>query len=197
MPKTRSAPFAALRLTTDNITCKSLFTSPLVLALLCLGCCSSSRPLEPVPDPVTKNQALDYYNHNVRAVPDFSAKIQEWEIQFYEEQKKHHFKEGGGKLFYRPPQPSEKYAWFNLTALGGPLSQEALVVASNQQEFWMKSEPAEWSYWDTHENAGQTAPENIIIINPQLLLELIGLRPLPLEQLTPPYPIYKKPAPTD
>lgn len=161
--------------------------------LLGLGCCPSQVSLEPVPEPLTLHEAVTYYNENVKAVGDFSAKVEEWGLQFYEEQKKHSFDYSGGKIFYRPAQPPGRFPLFSMKTKGPTLEHggEALVVGSNEKEFWMYSRPAQWSYWDTHENAGQFDFESILVINPQSILEFIGLRAIPIERLIRPYPIYK------
>jgi len=164
----------------------------LALIMTFLGCCNHKKVLAPVPNPKTRQQALEDFNRNALAVQDFSARIDEWEIQFYEEEnKKHHFNEKGGKIFYRTVREGEQYPQFYLNASGGPLGQEALVVSSNQEEFWMYSRPGKWSYRDTHENAVSLEAPNMFIMNPQFILEFIGLQPIPLDILPEPYPIYK------
>ena len=164
----------------------------LVLIMQILGCCNNKPVLGPVPEPITREHALGVYNDNASSVTDFSARINEWEIQFSEdEQNQHHFNEKGGKLFYRTLRPGEKYHQFYLNGSGGPLGQEALVVASDQEEFWMYSRPAKWSFRDTHENAASMGMQNMFIMNPQFILEFIGLQPIPVDILPWPYPIYK------
>ena len=156
------------------------------------GCCNHNKLLESVPEPISREHAVSVFNTNALAVTDFSARINEWEIQFFEdEQTRHHFNEKGGKIFYRTLRPGEKYPQFYLNASGGPLGQEALVVASDQEEFWMYSRPAHWSFRDTHENAASLSNQNMFIMNPQFILEFIGLQPIPVEILPWPYPIYK------
>jgi len=167
-------------------------TAFLILIMQVFGCCNNNTVLKPVPAPLTRDQAIGVYNDNAMGMTDFSTRINEWEIQFSEdEQTKHHFNEKGGKLFYRTLRAGEKYPQFYLNASGGPLGQEALVVASDQEEFWMYSRPAKWTYRDTHENAAMMDPQNMFIMNPQFILEFLGLQPIPMEILRWPYPIYE------
>ena len=161
------------------------------LVIMGLGCCNGPALRGPVPDPITKDQAVDLYNANVEAVPDFSARIEEWEVQFFEEDKKHHYKEGGGKVYCQLPEPPAKFANFYMRALERTFGSAALEVGSNEKEFWMKSKPGKWSYWDTHDNAARHEASNFLIINPQAILDLIGLRRIPVEELAWPYLNYK------
>ncbi|MFC1783251.1 hypothetical protein ACFL02_06655 [Planctomycetota bacterium] len=164
-----------------------------LLGLWGLGCCPTQVSLEPVPEPLTLQEAVKCYNDNVRAVGDFSAKVEEWGLQFYEDQKKHSFDYRGGKIFYRPAPPNGRFPLFSMITKGPTLEHggEALVVGSNEEDFWMYSRPAKWSFRDTHANAAKFGPESLLIMNPQSLLEFIGLRPIPIEKLKWPYLLYK------
>ncbi|MCP4712205.1 MAG: hypothetical protein GY869_26580 [Planctomycetes bacterium] len=94
-------------------------------------------------------------------------------------------------MFYRTLRAGETYPQFYLNASGGPLGQEALVVASDQEEFWMYSRPGKWTFRDTHENAKTMDSQSMFIMNPQFILEFIGLQTIPVSELLWPYPIYK------
>ena len=120
-----------------NIIYKAPYQKLLIFVLLGLwglGCCSLRVSLEPVPEPLTLQEAVKCYNDNVRAVGDFSAKVEEWGLQFYEDQKKHSFDYSGGKIFYRPAPPTGRFPLFSMKTKGPTLEHggEALVVGSNE-----------------------------------------------------------------
>jgi hypothetical protein len=161
------------------------------ISLLCLFLFTASgcpRPLGPVPEPLTRQEGLEFYNANVNAVAPFKAAIAEWEVEFPDEnEKKKNFEElvWGGSIIYRPPSSWDVSAQFHLEAKA-PF-ETAFVLGSNEQEFWMYSELAEHGGWGKYEHLGKSCSENVLI-PPQLILEFIGLRPIPDN---PPFPVYK------
>jgi len=151
--------------------------------LFVLGC---PPPLGPVPEPLTRHQALELYNANVQAIQPFRAGIAEWEMEFIDpDGEKKHFKELFGKIFYRPPTQVDTPAKFYLEA-SAPL-QKGWVIGSNEKEYWMYSQWAQFGRWGKYKHYGKDCAA-LVPVHPQVLLEFAGLLPLPNE---PPYPLYK------
>jgi hypothetical protein len=143
-------------------------------------------PVSPVPEPLPRLNAIERYNTNVNAIPPFKAGIVEWEMEFTDpEGEKRRFKELFGKIFYRPPAQAEVPAEFYLEA-SAPL-QKGWVVGSNEQEYWMYSQWAEFGRWGKYQYYGKDCAASVPV-HPQVLLEFAGFLPLPS---TPPYPLYK------
>ncbi|MBN1844289.1 MAG: hypothetical protein JW810_01315 [Sedimentisphaerales bacterium] len=158
----------------------------LVVAGLLAGCCTSSKPA-PVPEPLSRQEAIQTFNAQAGAVPAFKASIRQWEAQFVDtaEDKTQHFQELGGKLYYRPPSEPGTPARFYLQA-NAPF-QDGWVVGSNQDEYWMYSQWGKFGGWGKYEYFGRPCARSIPI-HPQTLLEFVGLLPIPDEM---PYPLYK------
>lgn len=151
--------------------------------LLIVGC---PPPLGPVPEPITRQDALKTYNANVSAIESFRAGIFQWEAKWIDpDGKEQHFKELGGKIFYQPA--AGEYSRPKIFAQTEVLSQDAWVVGSNETEYWMYSEWGKFGRWGKHKHYGKHCAA-MLPIHPQVLLEFIGLLPLPIE---PPYPLYK------
>ena len=151
--------------------------------LFVLGC---PPPLGPVPEPLTRHDALEHYNANVQAIQPFRAGIAEWEMEFMDpDGEKQHFKELFGKIFYRPSAQAKNPAKFYLEA-SAPL-QKGWVVGSNEKEYWMYSQWADFGRWGKYKHYGKDCAA-LVPVHPQVLLEFAGLLPLPNE---PPYPLYK------
>ena len=151
--------------------------------LFVLGC---PPPRGPVPEPLPRYDAIERYNANVNAIQPFKAVIAEWETEFIDpDGKKQHFNELGGSIFYRPPfgEGSRPKIYAQTEVLG----QDAWVVGSNETEYWMYSQWGKFGRWGKHKHYGKDCVA-MMPIHPQVLLEFIGLLPLPNE---PPYPLYK------
>lgn len=163
---------------------KTTLICGIVFLFLTMSGCPSK--LSPIPEPLTRQQGLDLYNANVKAVPPFKATILQWKAEFPDEQgelKKH--EEWGGNVLYHPFLNEQSPARFYLKA-NAP-GKEALVLGSNEKEFWMYSKWGNYGLWGKHKHQGKPCARKMLI-PPQLILEFIGLAPLP-EQ--PPYPVYK------
>ncbi len=158
---------------------------PIILVgslLFIVGC----PPPKPVPEPLTRQTAIERYNANVDAIQPFKVKISQWEAEFIDpDGTKQHFNELGGSIFYRPPlgEGSRPRIYAQTEVLG----QDAWIVGSNESEYWMYSEWGEFGRWGKHKHYGKDCAA-MLPIHPQVLLEFIGLLPLPDE---PPYPLYK------
>jgi len=150
--------------------------------LLLLGLIFSSagcpKPIDngSVQDALSRSEALELYNANVRAIPAFSAIIGNWKARFTDSDgEKKNFDESGGKLFYHPSQnlPPRFYLQTNVNVL----ANGALIIGSNQKEYWMYSKWAERGAWGKYEHLGKSCAENIPI-HPLTLLEFIGFMEL-------------------
>lgn len=156
----------------------------LLLMIVSVGCPPPVKP-GPMPEPVSLEQTLADVNANVAAVGAFKADIWEWWADFPDPEKdemKHHH-ELGGKWFYHPDperQPASMYLQCN-----GPL-KAGLVVGSNAREYWFYSEWGESGGWGKYEHVGKPCSKTVQF-DPRVLLEFIGLAPLPWE----PKPVYK------
>lgn len=156
------------------------------MALLVLGGCPPLKPPVPLPPPVTLDQTLEEVNANVAAIGPFRATVGQWELEVVtpEDQTKH-FKELGGRFFYRPTEPGRSpYLYLQCSA---PL-QEAFVVGSNPTEYWFYSrwDQAKLAGWGKYQNVGKECGGKIWL-DPRILLEFAGLSALP----TAPRPSYK------
>jgi len=155
----------------------------LLSILFVVGC---PPPLVPVPEPLTRHDALEHYNANVQAIQPFRVGIAEWEMEFMDpDGEKRHFKELFGKIFYRPSAQAQNPAKFYLEASAA--LQNGWVVGSNEQEYWMYSQWAEFGRWGKYQYYGKDCAASVPV-HPQILLEFTGLLPLPIQ---PPYPLYK------
>jgi len=147
------------------------------------GC--RSKPIA-VPPPLTRLEAIQRYNVNVRAVPAFKANVGRWHTQFLDRDgKRRRETEQGGRLYYRPPGDVQRQPMFYLRA--NAFGKEALVLGSNAEEFWMYSRWGEFGRWGKFRYLGRSCADNVGI-DPHTVLEFVGLLSLP-EQL--PYPAYK------
>ena len=161
----------------------------LVMVLAC-GCAQPKRPL-PLPAPLDRDEALRRYNENVEAIPAFKARIRHWELQLVNEQTVESHSGSGARVFYRPPVSDDAFPPFYLWADSTPIvGDAALVIGSNAQEYWLYSEPAKRGIWGQHghEDRSCTPKEPF---NPRLLVEMMGLRPIPDDPESAPYPLYK------
>lgn len=152
----------------------------IILAGLTVGVVSCQKPIanEPVPDSLSRSQALALYNANVKAIPAFSAIVGNWKARFTDRDgKKKKFDESGGKIFYHPNQNQNLPPRFYLQTNVNVLASGALKIGSNHQEYWMYSELIDSGAWGKYQHLGKPCAENIPI-HPQTLLEFIGLMPL-------------------
>ena len=160
-------------------------TALLPVLLFTFGCLRAPS-LSHIPDPLSRQEAVELYNANVSAVASFKASILQWQAQFPDERGKiKTYKEWGGSILYRPPAGGDIPAPFYLRAQAP--GKEALVIGSNEKEFWMYSKWGHYARWGKYEHLGKPCVRQMLI-PPQLILEFIGLRPISSE---PPYPVYK------
>ena len=145
--------------------------------------------VRPVPPAISHQKALQLYNANVRAIPAFAAKIARWQIRLAEDGKPTTHQGQGAKVFYRPADRHDGYPRFYLQA-DTTLMSRALVMAANDEEYWMLSRPAAKGWGGTYEGAKQCSLANPLI-NPQFVLEFIGMRPMPDDPAQPPLSIYR------
>ena len=131
------------------------------------------------------------YNANVSAIPAFKAHVSQWEIRLIdpETNKKHHHTDFSGLVYHRAAAQDGTRPDFYL-CLRAALESEALVLASNNEEFWFYSKMAKQGWWGTYtthaEQLGERTP-----MNPNVMLACIGFQPLPTDRRREPYPLYK------
>jgi len=159
------------------VICWSLFL--LVLA----GC----RTLPPIPAPLTRMEVLERFNSNVAALGAFKASIFEWDAKIVDEQgKKQRHRHLGGSVRYVPPEEPLKPSSFFLSTRA-PIG-EAMVVGSNEEEYWMYIKPLGKGWWGKYEHQDKKCADKMMI-NPQAFLEFIGLRQLPTQPVRPGYKV--------
>ena len=131
-------------------------------------------------------EALARYNANVEALPPFKANVFEWEVKFVDdngkEQKHPHM---GGRVYFVPADGAEQPSSFFL--MTKTMMGDALVVGSNEKEFWMYIKPDKRGWWGKYEHQGKDCSKQMMI-DPQVFLEFLGLRHLPIRPI---YPAYK------
>ncbi len=149
-----------------------------VLLFLIFSGCEPQKQIRPLPEPLSADQIMVQYHTNIENIPPFMASLKKWEVNVIDENRKtHNYKESSGKVFYRPPGEVGGAAMVYLQAdatLGA-----AFVIASNQKEYWIYSKNPQQNFaqWGKYEHLGKPCAENMPM-NPQILLEYIGLCPL-------------------
>ena len=150
----------------------------LVLAGLIFLSAACPKPVDngPVQEALSRSEALELYNANVRAIPPFFATISNWKARFTDsEGETKNFDELGGKLYYHPVANQNLPPKFYLKT--SVLGRGALIIGSNQQEYWMYSQWVDSGGWGKYQHLGKPCAENIPI-HPRTLLEFIGLMEL-------------------
>ncbi len=154
--------------------------------LMVAGC--KHVPLKPIGPAPSRGQAIALYNANVKAIGNFKASISKWEIQITDDKgKTHHYHDISGKVYYKQSTDASSPACFYLQASVPLFEPEALVLGSNDKEYWMYSRRANRGWWGKYINFGKPCAGKMPI-NPQEFLALAGLRPLPTR---PYYPVYR------
>lgn len=149
-----------------------------IMFFLAMAGCEPQRQVRPLPEPLSAAAILAQYQANIASIPPFRAFVKKWEVNLLDSQgKKHNYKDSFGKVFYHPPLEAGGAALVHLqadTALGS-----VFVIASNQKEYWIysKNPKQNMAQWGKYEHLGKPCAENMPM-NPQILLEYIGLRPL-------------------
>ncbi|MCH9021707.1 MAG: hypothetical protein IID32_02970 [Planctomycetes bacterium] len=151
--------------------------------------CVPPEAVQPIPEAISHKMALELYNANVRAVPSYSAKIAGWHVKFMEDGRPTSHQGQGAKLFYRPADHPARKPRFYLQA-DTTLMSRVFVMASNEKEYWMYSRPAAKGWWGSYENAERCRLANPLI-NPQFVLEFMGMRPIPDDPAREPLSIFK------
>ena len=161
----------------------------IALALLAIGC--PPPPAKPMPQPIALAVALSRYNANVAAIPKFSARLADWEIEQRDPNTDdtQGWHDSSGRLYFEPaPNPTDPPCFY--LQADASLRPKAFVIAANATEFWLYSEALKIGVWGTHANAIEEETD-ALLGNPDALLDTIGLRPLPTNPLAPPYPVYR------
>jgi len=161
----------------------------LILVLLCfapIGLMGCNVAKVAIGESITRQEAMGRYNRNVDAIVPFKAKVAQWEAKWVDDKgKTQHHTDSAGSVFYVPPKKADGRALFYLMTKA--LLDEALVVGSNEKEFWMYSKPAKVGRWGKYEHRNKDCG-GAIAVDPQVFLEFIGLSYLSVEA---PYPAYK------
>jgi len=145
--------------------------------LLCVGC--RSKTILPIPDPLPLGEVIEKYNDNVNAIEPFRAYISRWKVKFIDENdKKQTYSDIAGKMFYCPPTDQDSMAKLYLMC-STILGSETFVVASNQHQYWTYSRIAKAGQWGKYIHQDKPCSENMPI-NPQVLLNFIAFRPIPV-----------------
>lgn len=160
-----------------------------IIACLCFGCEGQHR-LGPIPAPIARDEALGRYNARVRAIPAFRAKVTNWEVKFRDEDGDEKRYDGNGlKLYFDPSLGACGRACLYLQ-LDNLLFKRAMVIGSNEDEFWAYSRAQESGGWGKYVHRGKGCGEGLLI-NPDTLLHLIGIKAIPAAGNELPYPLYK------
>ncbi len=152
--------------------------------------CPRPQKLSPVPSPILLTDALTRYNDNVEAVGAFSAKISQWEAVLHEDDKSHKVRESGGKIFFAPPDSDQARARLSLRASASFYDLKALILGSNDEEFWMIVTPQKFGMWGRYDNLEKPCGGKLPF-DPQQILDLAGLKTIPDQPAWSPYPVYK------
>lgn len=172
-----------------DLSCGTPARTVLVLLALtlCIGC-ESQRQLGPVPPPITRQEALARYNAHVLSIAPFRAKVKYWKVKFRDKDGKTHNYDGNGlKVYYHPSRISDGHGQFYLQ-LDNLFLKRAMVIGSNEQQFWVYSKAEESGGWGKYIHRGKACAENLSV-DPEMLLQLIGLRPIPTNVNQ--YPLYE------
>lgn len=165
-----------------SFVCFTLFFSSILFFSGCV-----TKPLGPIPKPLSLAQAISLYNSNVAAIEPFSAKVGSWKIKVIDKKGKTiKHSDIGGKMYYFPPVNEGKSARLYLRA-STLIEPRALVIVSNEEEYWIHSRLGDYGRWGKYIHLGKPCSGNMPV-NPQAFLEFIGFGPLPT---VPPYPLFK------
>lgn len=166
-----------------------------ILAIACaismvflLAGCPPQTPPEPIPAPISLTEALSRYNRNVANVPQFRVSIASWELYLYdpETSQTHHHSDLGGGIYFRPAINPDSRPQLYLRANTG-IGGDALVIGTNNTEFWLYSKVANRGWWGTHNNAASYH----LPLNPNTILQSLLLAPIPDNPAAPPYPVFR------
>ncbi|MBI9018901.1 MAG: hypothetical protein JEZ07_16745 [Phycisphaerae bacterium] len=183
------------------MTTKAKNFSPLlilsILLTLCIGCHLAKTSPRPAPVDLSLDEIIKNYNDNFYKIPKLKATISQWTLDFVEpianeqgelENKYHHYNELGGVLFFKPGIDEDDRGSFYLQTRA-PANPEALVIASNENEFWMYTLTGKFGFWGKYKDLGKLNTEDMFF-DPQLLLDFIGWRPLNSKAVRPAYKIF-------
>ena len=160
-----------------------------IMVCLCFGCEGQHR-LGPIPAPITRDEALGRYNGRVHAMGAFRAKVKHWEAKFRDEHDDENRYDGNGlKLYYHPALSANGRGRLYLQ-LDNLLFKRAMVIGSNEEEYWAYCRALESGGWGKYIHRGKTCAEGLLV-DPDMLLHLIGVKPIPATANESPYPLYK------
>lgn len=158
-----------------------------VVVMVGAGGCTGFKPL---PAPESYRPLIERHNDNVRAVRPFQAKVFDWFVAYEDEEgRRHKHQHLGGYVLYVPGEAPEKRSSLFVRVGVPAIESEALVIGSNREEYWMYSRLEKQGYWGKYKHIGKECVRDILI-NPQLFLQYIGFRVLPVSppdeyQITP------------
>ncbi len=167
---------------------------PLLFVLLLVGC-GPAKKLQTMPEPLSLEELVYQYNENFYKIPPLRATVGQWTLEFLEEyidadgqlqRKYHRYNELGGRLFFQPGIGTANRGSFYLLTRA-PANPEALVIASNEQQYWMYTRSGGFGYWGNYEDF--QAGRDEVFFDPQLLLDFIGWRPLNFYPVPPAYKV--------
>lgn len=136
--------------------------------LILVGCAPEMRTVKEIcPGKHSVTEALAALQSQAQNAVSLRASGQ-CRLEFYVEGKKKPQKENLD-IGLRVNPPAEIYLWGDK-----PLISKAMVLGSNEQEFWLAIKPKEvslygWGKWDEQGSSGG------LIINPRTLLEALGM----------------------
>lgn len=144
--------------------------------LVCAGCAPEIRePIVIGSDKETVTQALSFLNERSRKAIPLIAKGK-CVLQYYDTEKKKHKKESLPMVRIVVNPPAELYLQGDAT-----LVNKAIMLGSNEREFWLLMKPKEIStyWWGTWEGADSSAG---LLINPRNVFEALGIMEIKVDE---------------
>ncbi len=145
-------------------------------SLLWAGGCQPATILSP---PESYRILIDRHNANVAAIEPFQSQVFDWSIKYTDEEGDHHTHQhlGGFVLYVPGERVAEPPSLYVRTAVPA-IESQALVIGSNEKEYWMYSRLERKGRWGKYEYIGRSCVEESLI-DPRILLKYIGFTALP------------------
>ena len=152
--------------------------------------CDPQRQLGPVPAAITRDQAIMRYNERVRELRPFWAKVKQWKTKFRDEEGNVRTYDGDGlKLYYHPAGAGAERGSLYLQ-LDNLFVKRAVVIGSNEEEFWAYFKVQESGGWGKYMHRGEDCADRLAV-DPDMFLYLVGFKAIQARPNRAPYPMFE------
>ncbi len=144
-----------------------------MVILAFLGC-SDPKQL-PMPSPLTRFEAIEHYNNNVKSIPPYRAQISKWQVQFTQNDKTEVHQDILGKIIYQPDSPGQHESFYLQADAAAGFGSKALVLGADKDEFWFFSKPASSGWIGRFEHLNKPCMKEFVF-QPNDIFDLLGLK---------------------